>query len=97
MSALAKVAAGVICGLVFAKLTHVTTSVPFARLSTIALLACIILPDAWVVRQAEHDRILPTLLEMIARLPRSLARRLIRSTVSRVALDRVADSRKRIA
>ena len=42
VTALAKVAAGVICGLAFANLTHVTTSVPFARLSTIALLACII-------------------------------------------------------
>ncbi|WP_144054752.1 hypothetical protein [Rhodopirellula europaea] len=40
-----------------------------ARLPATALLACMILPYAWVVRHEELDRILPALISMFPGMP----------------------------
>lgn len=63
------VAAGIICGLAFANFIRVGVKEPNTRLPATALLACMILPYAWVVRYEELDRIQSHFLWMIATWP----------------------------
>ena len=63
------IAGGIVCAIAAANLIRVAIRDVSLRLPAITLLACMILPYAWVVHYAERDRILSHFLTMIATWP----------------------------
>lgn len=63
------IAGSVACAIATANLVRVAIQEESLRLPTIAFLACMLLPYAWVVHYAERDRILTHFLTMIATWP----------------------------
>lgn len=63
------IAGGIACAIATANLIRVAIRDASLRLPAIALLACMILPYAWVVHYEERDRILSHFLTMIATWP----------------------------
>ncbi len=61
--------ANIVCAGVFAYLVRSCWSIPAKRVAAATLVACMILPFAWVVFYEELDRILPWLIENFAGLP----------------------------
>lgn len=63
------VISGILCAAAFVLLIGFGVRYPQHRLAAAALLACMMLPYAWLVAYNELDRMLPTIVFMIAGLP----------------------------
>ena len=60
---------GVVCAVAFINVVRLAVQNPQSRLPALTLLACMILPFAWVIGYKELNRILTTVLVMTACLP----------------------------
>ncbi|MCO8122536.1 hypothetical protein NHH03_12385 [Stieleria sp. TO1_6] len=63
------VVSGIVCAGMFAYFIAFCVRYPEHRMASTALLACMILPYAWIVGYDELDRLLPALTVMIAGMP----------------------------
>jgi len=58
-----------ICAIAFLNFVWQVTKIPQARMPALTLLACMVLPFAWIIGYEERDRILTTAIVMTACLP----------------------------